>query len=50
MNLARKLQHERTYDLGCDILHPGRYDVDSILDVRGAPGSRFYQVKWVSDH
>ena len=46
VNLAGKRQHERTCDLGRDILHPGRFDVDKILDVRGPPGSRFYHVKW----
>ena len=46
VNMAGKRQHERTCDLGRDILHPGRYDVDEILDVRGSPGMRFYHVKW----
>ena len=46
VNLAGKLQHERTCDLGRDILHPGRFDVDCILDVRGPPEMRYYQVKW----
>ena len=46
VNLAGKLQHERTCDLGRDILHPGRFDVDCILDVRGPPEHRFYHVQW----
>ena len=44
VNLAGKLQHERTCDLGRDILHSGRFDVDCILDARGPPEMRYYQV------
>ena len=27
-------------------MHPGRFDVDCILDVRGPPEHRFYHVQW----
>ena len=46
VNLAGRLQHERTCDIGRAILHPGRFDVEAILDVRGPPDNRFYHVKW----
>ena len=46
VNKAGRLQHERTCDLGRDILHPGRFDVESILDVWGPPVNRFFKVNW----
>jgi DNA-directed RNA polymerase subunit RPC12/RpoP len=45
-NMIGKLQHERTCDLGRNILHPGRFEVDFILDVRGPPSNRFFKVCW----
>ena len=46
LNRADKIQHETTCDLGRDILHPDRFEVDAILDVRGPPSRRFYLVEW----
>ena len=45
VNLAGKKRHEASCDLRCTT-HPGRFDVESILDVRGPPDARFYKVNW----
>lgn len=47
VNLAGRLQNERTCDLGRAILHPGRFDVEEIMDVRGPPDNRFFHVRWL---
>ena len=48
VNAAGKARHETSCDLRSET-HPGRFDLNSILEVRGPSESRFFLIQWSPD-